>query len=462
MPSSRLPRSIVPAADPPGLGRLTDLSAADPFLLMPDLHQRDGAPIAGTLSLAEATELSGDRWLGIFGADDGGFLAAPFGLDDGKPTRSQPGDGAAVALIDRLASGRPDPSSGFRFVSFVRDGSRGVGGEAIERPMLVDQTHESVVVDDHAVVKWAVRAEPTPAPVLIAHLRAAGFQQMPEPWGFVTWCDGSNGSDQADQLLVASVVEYLPGASDGWTWAVNDAADFAARGATLDSSVAGIAAAGPVVADMHVAMATPTDVLSTPESLAGHAELVGWRDLALALLDEAIESVDGPEGARLQTLRPKIVEVIEQLAGIGQTMTIPVHGDLHVGQALRWDGGLALGDFDGNPVLPVAARLSAQPAARDIAGMLQSIDHVGRVVLRRVDGAKPDRVREWIDAAQKLFLHGYRLRLAECGRDSLLDDRLLLAFQVEQECREFLYAVRHLPRWRYVPDQALQALFGRE
>ena len=30
--------------------------------------------------------------------------------------------------------------------------------------MAVDQTHESVVVGDAAVVKWAVHAEPTPAP----------------------------------------------------------------------------------------------------------------------------------------------------------------------------------------------------------------------------------------------------------------------------------------------------------
>ena len=61
----------------------------------------------------------------------------------------------------------------------------------LSAPMLVDQTHESVVVGDRAVVKWAVRAEPTPAPVLIAHLRAAGFKEMPEPWGFVSWANGS-------------------------------------------------------------------------------------------------------------------------------------------------------------------------------------------------------------------------------------------------------------------------------
>ena len=127
---------------------------------------------------------------------------------------------------------------------------------------------------------------------------------------------------------------------------------------------------------------------------------------------------------------------------------------------LRWDGGYAIGDFDGNPVLPVAERLAPQQAARDVAGMLQSIDHVGRVVLRRVDGADAHRVNIWISEAQARFEVAYRARLAELGWIHLLDDRLVRPFQVEQECREFLYAVGHLPRWRYVPDQALQALFA--
>ena len=416
----------------------------------------------GMLSVAAVTELAPSRWLGVFRTSGGDCLAAPFGLDEGKPTRARPGDGAARSLIEHLRSGHPELSNNFRSTSFVDEHSPvlagwvGWAGEAPERPMLVDQTHESVVVGDQAVVKWAVQAEPTPAPVLIAHLRAAGFKEMPEPWGFVTWADGS------DELLVASVVQYLPGATDGWTWAVADAADFAVRGASLESAVSQLSAVGSVVADMHVAMATPSSVIGSPESIADRGQLLRWRDLALGLLREAIDSVDGPEGARLAALGPEIVEAIQELGAVDETTTIPVHGDLHVGQVLRWDGGFALGDFDGNPVLPVTTRLSAQPAARDVAGMLQSIDHVGRVVRRRVEGADPDGVREWITIAQQRFLGAYRERLGECGREALFDDRLMLAFRAEQECREFLYAVRHLPRWRYVPDQALQALFDHE
>ena len=86
-----------------------------------------------------------------------------------------------------------------------------------ERAIDVDQTNESVIVGDAAVVKWATHLQegPHPAPRRIAVLRDAGFDGMPTPWGLVTWrsVDGA-------ETLAASVDEYLPGAVDGWTWAV--------------------------------------------------------------------------------------------------------------------------------------------------------------------------------------------------------------------------------------------------
>ena len=135
-----------------------------------------------------------------------------------------------------------------------------------------------------------------------------------------------------------------------------------------------------------------------------------------------------------------------------------VHGDLHVGQVLRWDGGYAVSDFDGNPVLPAAERDLPQPPARDVAGMLRAIDHVGRIADRRTGHRARERVREWIASARDAFLEAYAATTARAGHPDLLDERLLPAFEVEQECRELVYAARHLPRWTYVPDAALAEL----
>ena len=117
-----------------------------------------------------------------------------------------------------------------------------------------------------------------------------------------------------------------------------------------------------------------------------------------------------------------------------------------------------------NPTEDEAARLRRQPAARDVAGMLASWDHAGRVVVHRTDGldeAAVVRVLDWIDLAQAAFLDSYRATLVAAGVSELLDETLLRAMQVQQECREYAYASRYLPHWRYVPDAALPALLRR-
>ena len=441
-------------ADSPGFGALAARAAVtDPIQLLPRFRRVEGTPVPDGLLLVGVTELSTELWIGVFRDAKGQLLAAPFHLAGAGLARAIPGDGAAGALTRLLDDVNEPVDGGFSLTSLAPVGVAVPNSGAAERAMEVDQTHESVIVGGTAVVKWSVHAEPTPAPQLVSHLAAAGFTQMPQPWGFVTWAD-----DQ-QQALVASVMGYLPGASDGWTWAVNDAGDFAARSGALDAAVEAFDVIGAVIADLHVAFATPTEVMVAPEQTVDVGEVEQWHQLALSLLDEAVASVDGVEGERLAALRGPIGDVLDTLGEVTGTTTIPVHGDLHIGQVLRWDGGYAVGDFDGNPVLPVPERLAAQPAARDVAGMLQSIDHVGRVVLRRVEGAEASRVSVWIAEAQARFLGAYRRRLLERECSHLLDDRLLRPFQVDQECREFLYAVRHLPRWRYVPDQALQALF---
>ena len=286
---------------------------------------------------------------------------------------------------------------------------------------------------------------------------------MARPWGFVTWdasAEGADSDDRAEKVLLASAVQFLEGATDGWTWTVSDAGEYAAGQTELDSATLPLVSVGELVADLHIAMATSTSLISAPRSDATPSEVTSWEDLARRLLGEAIDEVDGAEGERLCDAAPHIEAAVAALSEIRSTPIIPVHGDLHVGQVLRWRDGYAVGDFDGNPVLPAATRLAPQPTARDVAGMLQSLDHVGRVVNRRVDAADPGRTDEWIEAAQSTFLDAYLSRLSLRGHAELFDHRLLLPFRFEQECREYLYAVRHLPRWRYVPDQALMALLS--
>jgi maltokinase len=311
---------------------------------------------------------------------------------------------------------------------------------ASERPIVADQTNASVVVGERAIVKWFRRVGPEPsrATVLLAHLTAVGFDGIPAPLGTLTW-----QSPAGVELALAQGDAFLPGARDGWEWCVEDVA------ARLDPLLG--ARLGQLTSDLHTALATASPVIPEPIQPVGRTELARWRDDAIGVLDSALALSDGNAGADLRSFAPVMRKAIEALPGGGEFRTQPAHGDFHVGQVLEWPGGLAVIDFDGNPTLGSEANAIRQPGERDIAQMLVSLDLVGRVVQKRIDAGGAIAVDQWISDA--------RARFREASGHA--DERLLAAFEVEQLCRELVYAARFLPRWGYAPMAALRGRYGR-
>ncbi len=322
----------------------------------------------------------------------------------------------------------------------------------------VDQSNDSVVMGEvggHArkavMVKWQLDAVPSPAPARL--LALADAHVTPPVRGLVLWRD-SDG----EQRMLMSAAEYLPGARDGWTWAVE-----LVRAHALGSAVDAIepfAMLGEMTARMHCALAAAGVDSWTRRDLARlHGE-------CRADLEAAVRLIDGDEGARLRARADAIGVGMDALAEIDSTPVIDVHGDFHIGQVLqtRDDVGAqyAFVDFDGNPVLSPTERMVRQPAARDVAGMLASIDHVARVVNYRTEGLDPRPAVIWIPHAQDAFLAAYQSALFAAGHRALLDDRLLRPLMLDQECREFVYSATHLPHWRYVPDAVLTDMFPDE
>ena len=114
-------------------------------------------------------------------------------------------------------------------------------------------------------------------------------------------------------------------------------------------------------------------------------------------------------------------------------------------------------DFDGNPVLDAPQRMLPIPAALDVAGMTQSLVHAG-IVAAKYTSLEPAALAAADAAGRTAFLDAYTDRLRRLGHGDLYDPRPLTAFRMQQVLREIVYAARHLPRWRYVPDAALPAL----
>jgi maltokinase len=393
------------------------------------------APVEVERVLA-ALDLGRGRWLLLIETSSA-LLASAVVEEHERFRRARAGDGVAEELLARVAADAD--LGGFTFRALGPMGPW-TGELAIE----VDQSNESIVVGGSAVVKrfvWIAPGNHRPLK-LPAHLVAAGFEEIPAPLGNASW-------EHPDGVApLVSIATFLPDARDGWDWYV----ELLER--MLDDpgveAVEPAAALGAIAARLHVALATPTDVLSSPIGTVGEEMVDGWRRDAEADLEAAITSVDGEEGSRLRGVLEQIRVELDEIRG-PETGTIPIHGDLHVGQFLRWSGGLAVSDLDGDPLGPGTL---AGPPARDVASLVQSIDHVGRIVERR-RGAS---VAGWIRDASDACVDSYRAELAARGSSSLFDERLLRPFRVAQELHEFVYAARFLPEWRYVPDAALPAL----
>ncbi|MBU2662566.1 hypothetical protein KOI35_03520 [Actinoplanes bogorensis] len=379
-----------------------------------------------------------------------------------------------------------------------------------ERPITVDQTNRSVVVGERLVVKWMRTPAPDRSTPLLAHLAANGFRRMPTPHAALF--DGPN--------LVALVTEFLPDGQDGYDWCVDDLL------AALDGGPPANFGAdlGTLVAELHIALATPSHVMPHPIEPAPPAD--GWSDLldealatsspapaaggtpatsnpapatssnnmsanhdgkaaptssdaAAAISDNtaptsgnataatsggeldgsdwlAISGYEAPGENWPATVRARLAADLDSPARRRPGRAIHLHGDLHVGQILRWRGGYAVIDFDGNPTL--AAR--PEPVARDVAQLRMSVLHVAEIANKRTAGRHRAELVEWGRRTADELLTAYGKGLASKGFDSLLDRELLRPFEVEQECRELVYAARFLPRWRYAPLGVLRSWYG--
>ena len=308
-----------------------------------------------------------------------------------------------------------------------------------ERAVDVDQSNRSVVVGDEVVVKWLV--PPVPAPhagvELLEYLEQQGFRHMP----------ALVGVEVRHEMVVAIATRYLPGAQDGWDWYVDDV-DAVVRGerdpADLLASARRMAT---ITAELHSAL--KGFGRSSVSARAYHAQ-------ALRSLVEAARVVEGDEGVALRSSVARVEAALEPLHTDRLLPAHRVHGDLHVGQFLRSGEVMLLTDFDGNPLAdPVERRLPQSPM-KDLAGLLQSIDHVGRIVVKR---RHPDRGAE----VEALVIAAVDEARAAYASVHAIDPSVLHAMQVAQELHEYLYAATSLPRWMYVPHAALPSLLaGRD
>jgi maltose alpha-D-glucosyltransferase/alpha-amylase len=101
------------------------------------------------------------------------------------------------------------------------------------------------------------------------------------------------------------------------------------------------------------------------------------------------------------------------------------------------------------------------PAARDVAGLIRSIDYSATAALERALKVMPDEhgkldaaLGEWRDRSTAAFLAGYREIMTNHSlwpADASAAERILSFFLLEKALDEIEYELVHRPEWLGVP-----------
>jgi maltokinase len=322
----------------------------------------------------------------------------------------------------------------------------------VDQPSLVltgEQSNTSMVFGDVAIMKVFRRLHPgvNPDIEIQGALTRLGAKHVPALLG------SAEASIDGSPWSLAMLQEFMTTASDGWELAKTSVRDLMAE------------------ADLHADEAGG-DFAGESERL-GEAVAAVHADLAIAFGTEeaSAEAMRVRSEAMTERLRhaldivPDLAEVAEPLgdtyrevAGIAQSTTLQrIHGDLHLGQALRTVTRWVLIDFEGEPMAAIDARRQYDSPLRDIAGMLRSFDYAGyhRVLEVGWDSQLNYRAGEWSTRNRDAFCAGYA-RIA--GGDPREHGVLLRAFEADKAVYEAVYEARNRPGWLPIPLASLSRL----
>jgi maltokinase len=383
------------------------------------------------------------------------FLGTTHGEAPGPSIASADGEDVYEALADpalirelfHLMRGNGTLAAGDGTLDFCGSDRLTAESPAFEsvRPLDLEQSNSSVVVNDELIVKAYRRLEPGMNPELemLRFFIHHSFEHVPR---LVGWWSYAGAPLNASLGIVQT---FVSGAVDGWSLALDElpdrAADFADRVGRL----------GTVVGEMHAVLCSdPSDPVFSPEE-ASQESLA----LLMATVDDEIASVFASLPEHDEALTPiagrgdDVRDLLRGLSSLGSVgKRIRLHGDLHLGQTLWAGGDWMIIDFEGEPArgLP-ERRLKASPL-RDVAGMLRSFTYATSVT--GVDRA------DFEDTVRTRFLEAYYEVMTPTGvlppRETA--ERLIRIFELEKAVYELGYELEHRPDWVGIPVNGILRL----
>ena len=229
---------------------------------------------------------------------------------------------------------------------------------------------------------------------------------------------------------------------------------------------------GRRVAELQLALASRNDIVDFAPAPIAAEDVRSWAEELLRRARRAFDDLARRRSefsehdrqlidallAYRETLPARLRELLPENVA---AMKIRHHGDFHLGQMLIVKDDVAIIDFEGEPRRSIDDRRRKAPAARDVAGLIRSIDYSATAALERALKSAPDEhgklaraLESWREHSAATFMAAYRSALTDARlwpQSLAAADRLLDFFLLEKAFYEIEYELAHRPDWLRVP-----------
>jgi maltose alpha-D-glucosyltransferase/alpha-amylase len=348
------------------------------------------------------------------------------------------------------------------------------------RTIDTEQSNTTALVRNHYVVKLFRRREQGINPEIEVGqflTEIAAFPHIPPLLGAVELIE------DGERSAIAAVHRFVENQGDAWTLtgayldrfveeqrlltaeAVGENDELASYGVRMQQI-------GRRVAELHLALASRPDLVEFAPTAITAADISDWKREFLRRADHTLDQLTDRQsdaGPDERQLIQKLVSLRAALALIADellleridALKIRHHGDFHLGQMLIVKDDVVIIDFEGEPRRSLADRRAKAPAARDVAGLVRSIDYSVTAALQRALKSAPDEAGKiaaaldrWRDFAVTAFLSSYRQGISGVALwppSTEHSDRVLDFFLLEKAFYEIEYELAHRPDWLRVP-----------
>jgi maltose alpha-D-glucosyltransferase/alpha-amylase len=383
-------------------------------------------------------------------------------------------------LLDKLYAGETVEDGNFKLEFLPTERFREGAAPAVDkvRAIATEQSNTTAIIDSDYVVKVFRRIHPGINPEIEVGrylTDSVGYTGSPAVLGSVELVEGE------DRSAVAVVTRFVENQGDAWTVISGQLDRFVEEQRLLAEEETAdeqspyshrFRQIGRRTADLHLALASRGDIPAFAPEPVGQEDISAWLDSlqghaerTLSELEKCRSELKAEDVAILDRLISRKEQTIEKIASVLptsiQASKIRHHGDLHLGQMLIVKDDILIIDFEGEPQRPLDERRTKRPTARDVAGVIRSIDYAATAALMRaaaIGGEGQEKVVRaldiWRERSTAAFIVGYRETMTDprlWPAEPEIADAMLDFFLLEKGFYEIDYELANRPDWLHVP-----------